>query len=232
MSYVGGELELFRDCVQWKTYVRDTLAPFLRGTVQEVGAGIGGTTRVLSAGSGTVSWTALEPDPELFEQLKWNVRDIKSVQPILGRLDRIDARHSFDNIVYVDVLEHVENDAMELRQAAQRLGAGGHLIVVSPAHPFLYSAFDRAIGHYRRYSLRALAALCPPGLSLAHHRFLDSVGLLASMANRVFLGQAMPSARQLRLWDRGMIRASRWLDRVLRYRIGRSIMIAWKAPRG
>ena len=57
MRYVGSELELFRDCVRWKAYVRETLAPFLGGRVLEVGAGIGGTTRALCGGA-TTSWTA------------------------------------------------------------------------------------------------------------------------------------------------------------------------------
>jgi SAM-dependent methyltransferase len=232
MRYVGSELELFRDCVHWKAYVRDTLAPFLGGRVLEVGAGIGGTTRVLCAGTAAASWTALEPDPELFEELMRNLRDLETVRPVLGTVDLIDAEQRFDSIVYVDVLEHVEDDAAELRRAARRLAAGGHLVVVSPAHPLLYTAFDRAIGHHRRYSSRALAALRPPGLSLAHHRYLDSVGLLASMANRAFLRQALPSERQLRIWDRWMIRGSRLLDPVLRYRVGKSIMVAWRAPAG
>jgi SAM-dependent methyltransferase len=230
VKYVGSELELFRDCVRWKAYVRDTLAPFLVGRVLEVGAGIGGTTRALCAGSTAVSWTALEPDPELFEELKRSLRDLELVQPVLGTVERIDAAQRFDSIVYVDVLEHVEDDAAELARAARHLAAGGHLVVVAPAHPFLYTAFDRAIGHHRRYSSRALAALRPPGLTLARHQLLDSVGLLASMANRVLLAQAMPSQRQLRIWDRWMIRGSRRLDPVLRYRVGKSIMIAWRAP--
>jgi SAM-dependent methyltransferase len=232
MKYVGTELELFRDCGQWKTYVGDVLAPFLGGRVLEVGAGIGGTTRVLCGGSAVVSWTALEPDPQLWEELKGNLRDIEIVQPVLGTVGAIDERCRFDSIVYVDVLEHVEDDAAELERAARRLDAGGHLIVVSPAHPFLYTAFDRAIGHHRRYSLEGLAALGPPGLSLVHHQLLDSVGLLASTANRVLLRQAMPTRRQLWLWDRWMIRASRLLDPVLRYRVGKSIMVAWRAPDG
>jgi SAM-dependent methyltransferase len=232
MKYVGTELELFRDCVQWKTYVGDALAPWLRGRVLEVGAGIGGTTRALCRRGPVVSWTALEPDPELWEELKSHLSDVEIVQPVRATLEGLDPGERFDSIVYVDVLEHVEDDAAELHRAAGRLAAGGHLVVVSPAHPFLYTAFDRAIGHHRRYSLRALTALGPSGLSLVHHRLLDSVGLVASTANRLLLRQAMPTRRQLWIWDRWMVRASRLLDPVLRYRVGKSIMVAWRAPDG
>jgi SAM-dependent methyltransferase len=232
MKYVGSELELFRDCLRWKTYVGDVVAPFLAGRVLEVGAGIGGTTRALCERGAATSWTALEPDPGLFEELEGNLRDVEIVEPTLGTLEEIDAGSRFDCIVYVDVLEHVEDDAAELRRAARRLRPGGHLVVVSPAHAFLYTAFDRAIGHHRRYSPRALAALGPPGLSLVRRQLLDSVGLMASAANRLLLRQAMPTRRQLHVWDRWMIPASRLLDPVLRYRVGKSIMVAWRAPEG
>jgi SAM-dependent methyltransferase len=229
VKYVGSELGLFRGCVRWKAYVRDTLAPLLGGRVLEIGAGIGSTTRALCAGTAVVSWTALEPDPELFRELKRNLRDLELVQAVLGTVDRIHADERFDTIVYVDVLEHVEDDGAELDRAAQHLAPGGHLVVLAPAHPFLYTAFDRAIGHHRRYSSRALAALRPPGLTLAHHRFLDSVGLVFSLANRLLLVQATPSEWHLRIWDR-MIPVSRMLDPLLRYRVGKSIIIVWRVP--
>src|SRR5271166_3491466 len=63
-NYVGGELELFEKAVCWKAYFHRCLRSFLRGRVLEVGAGFGGTTRILCDG-GQQSWTALEPDAEL-----------------------------------------------------------------------------------------------------------------------------------------------------------------------
>ena len=50
-SYAGGELELFKDAVNWKGYFASQLRPFIKRRVIEVGAGIGATTAFSCDGS-------------------------------------------------------------------------------------------------------------------------------------------------------------------------------------
>jgi hypothetical protein len=135
----------------------------------------------------------------------------------------------FDAILYVDVLEHVQDDAAELRAAAGALRPEGALIVLAPAHGWLYSPFDRAIGHYRRYSRRSLSAIGPPGLRRVVLRYLDSVGLLASAGNRFVLRKSIPTAGDIARWDQLMVPVSRWLDPWLGFRIGKSVLGIWRA---
>jgi hypothetical protein len=138
----------------------------------------------------------------------------------------IDGR--FDTILYLDVLEHIEDDSAELVCAASNLNPGGHLIVLSPAHQFLFSPFDSAIGHFRRYSKTSLMrAASQTHLSPVKIAYLDAVGMLASAANSMLLNQAMPTERQILTWDRLLIPVSRLLDRGLGYRLGKSILGVW-----
>ena len=44
---------------------------------------------------------------------------------------------------------------MELARVAAAAEAGRPVVVLSPAHQWLYTPFDRAIGHFRRYTRRA-----------------------------------------------------------------------------
>jgi hypothetical protein len=100
-------------------------------------------------------------------------------------------------------LEHIEDDRGELARIARALRPGGHVVVMSPAHPFLFSAFDAAIGHHRRYARRTLTAAAPPALRLVRMEALHSVGMVASLMNRLVLRQSMPTREQLAVWDRG-----------------------------
>ena len=61
-----------------------------------------------------------------------------------------------DSIVYINVLEHVEDDQTELRMAHSVLASGGRLLVFVPAHEWLMSRFDRKLGHFRRYTRESL----------------------------------------------------------------------------
>lgn len=60
--------------------------------------------------------------------------------------------------------------------------------------------------------------------------YLDSVGLLASAANRIFLRSARPTLFQVRLWDRFFVRCSRLLDPLLGHSIGKSVLGVWRKP--
>ena len=134
----------------------------------------------------------------------------------------------FDTILYIDVLEHIDDDGGELQRAAGHLAPGGHLVVLSPAHRWLFSPFDAAIGHFRRYTARDLEALTPAGVERVRTFYLDSVGMLASAANRMFLRQSMPNANQIHCWDNWMIPCSRWVDQLTGYRLGKSVVGIWR----
>lgn len=229
MDYIGGELELFADAHNWKTYFSAVLTPHLRGRVLEVGAGLGSTTLALCR-PGVDHWECLEPDPELQAKLAvilgshiWPC----PVQARLGTLSDLAANETYDTIIYIDVLEHIAEDRAELALAARHLVSGGKLVVLSPAFQFLFSEFDVSVGHQRRYKKSSLLALTPPGLTPLTCRYLDSVGLLASLANRMVLRASLPTREQIRMWDRLMVPLSRILDRIVRFGFGRSIVAIW-----
>lgn len=229
-TYPGGELELFAQALGWKRYWISRLEPYLRGAILEVGAGIGSNTLLACRGTER-RWVCLEPDPALAATLRNRVAysAISHVCEVrCGTIQSLAPEESFDTVLYIDVLEHIEDDQGELRAAAEHLHQGGHLVVLSPAHAALYSPFDQAIGHYRRYTLSTLAELTPPKLRVKRSFYLDSAGLLASAANRLLLRQSMPEPRQLRFWDNCLIPCSRWLDWITGYRLGKSAVCVWE----
>lgn len=65
----------------------------------------------------------------------------------------------YDGIILLDVLEHIDADLHFLQTALQHSKNGGHLIVNVPAHQWLYSDYDKAVGHVRRYSPSSLLSL-------------------------------------------------------------------------
>ena len=67
------------------------------------------------------------------------------------RINEIDGK--FNTIIYLNVLEHIQNDFDEINSALNKLNSDGHLIILVPAHQNLFSKFDEAIGHYRRYNI-------------------------------------------------------------------------------
>lgn len=97
-----------------------------------------------------------------------------------------------------------------------------------PAHPFLFSAFDRAIGHYRRYTKRMLTEAVPRNLMVEKLIYIDSVGLTASLVNKFFLKQSYPTRKQIHFWDKFMVRISKVTDFIFQYHIGKTVIGVWR----
>lgn len=225
-QYPGSELELFAAVHNWKAYWSRRIRPFIAGDVLEVGAGIGSNTPYMKR-DGTKRWVCLEPDKTLAAELRANVQTLKNCEVVCGTLQAVEGAR-FDTVIYIDVLEHIENDCRELESAAELLRGGGQLIVLAPAHQWLFTAFDAAIGHFRRYNRSMLRGITPAGLRLEHVSYLDSAGLLLSAANRGFLRQSMPTKAQLRFWDKYVIPVSRSLDMCVFGQVGKSIVGIWQ----
>jgi hypothetical protein len=56
-----------------------------------------------------------------------------------------------------DVLEHIEDDVATLKRVADLLTPDGRVLVTVPANPRLWSSFDVASHHHRRYTKKTLA---------------------------------------------------------------------------
>ena len=228
LKYIGNELNLFAKASQWKCYLRAEIDRFVSGSVLEVGAGLGTTTRALWKPA-VKHWVCVEPDAELCLTLQQNLSqwslhcDLKT-----GTIESVPAGDGFDCILYVDVLEHIEYASHELELAQARLRTGGYLVVLAPAHQWLYTPFDQAGGHYRRYSRSQLLAIAPRHLRVVKARYLDSVGLLATLGNRMFLRRSIPTVGQIRVWDSVLVPLSRTVDRLFCNSIGKSVLCVWR----
>ena len=228
MNYVGTELELFQHAVNWKRYWSAQVAPYVQGKVLDVGCGLG-VNAAYVVNDRVTGYTFLEPDGSLLQQVGEHVQLPATIthRRIQGTTEQFKGEH-FDTLLYIDVLEHIEYAAEELLRASDLLDTGGHLIIVAPAFPFLYSPFDKAIGHYRRYTKRMLRDQIPATLQEERIRYLDSTGLALSLGNTLLLRQSAPTLAQIAFWDTRIVSISRFTDIVVGFSFGRSLVAVYR----
>ena len=70
-----------------------------------------------------------------------------------------------------------------------------------------------------------LQEVLPDDLKIINIAYLDCVGLLASLGNKLLLKQSKPKLKQIQIWDKFMVPISRRLDPALGYRLGKSIIL-------
>jgi SAM-dependent methyltransferase len=87
------------------------------------------------------------------------------------------ADQSVDLAVTVNLLEHVTDDGLALREIVRILRPGGRMVAVVPAGPRTYDYYDRFLGHERRYAKRELWDKC----SGAGLRPVDAIHIAAGL---------------------------------------------------
>jgi SAM-dependent methyltransferase len=112
--------------------------------VLDVGCGAGATSLVLRE-FGTV----LGVDFGVEAATAARGRGLQSACMDAGHLGVRD--ESFDVVVALDVLEHLDDDLAAARELRRVLKPGGLLLVTVPAYRWLWSDHDVALGHRRRY---------------------------------------------------------------------------------
>ena len=122
--------------------------------ILEVGAGTGHTARALLAdGYQNFSVGEIHKNGLLYAK-----------QYGLEKLYQFDLRSSpfrehFDVVALFDVLEHIADDALVVRNIYDMLRPGGRVILTVPAHRWLWSRIDELSSHHRRYNRKGLASL-------------------------------------------------------------------------
>lgn len=228
--YIGNELEVFTKAFNWKNYLKAHLIPHIGKQVLEVGSGPAINTPYFLHKS-VEQWICLEPDGQYIQDIHEKIRAgtlPEVVKPLHGTIEHLPGDASFDTILYLDVLEHIENDRMELQQVVKFLKPNGHLIILAPAFPVLFSNFDRNIGHYRRYTRKSLKAAIPSGFRELTCHYLDFSSIPVSLAARYLFTSGRPTPAQIRIWDSCFVPISRIMDPIVGYSSGKSLIGIWQ----
>src|SRR5690606_25250607 len=100
----------------------------------------------------------LETSPKALEMANKMRRLIPAFPEIISEL-RADWNASFDIVLSLDVLEHIERDEVALSQWVSILKPGGKLVLSVPAHQRKWSNGDVWAGHFRRYDKEPIRQL-------------------------------------------------------------------------
>jgi glycosyltransferase involved in cell wall biosynthesis len=143
---------------RFNRWMADTIRPYLGSRVLELGAGIGNMTQHLSRGRR--QYVATDLDLEHLGRLR--VRFQGRLNLSSRRVDLTDTsdfaelRGGFDSVVCLNVVEHVKDDLLALRNIRSALAPGGRAIILVPQDQGVYGSLDEVLGHYRRYSSEGL----------------------------------------------------------------------------
>jgi SAM-dependent methyltransferase len=232
-------LELFAESPAYNELLWSTLTSLgsVEGRVLEVGCGIGTITSLILAEPAVTSVHGIDLDPAYVDRALAHCSD-ERLTACASSLEEFDSETqsaavdaSFDRIVCSNVLEHIEDDVAAMQDFARLLRPGGKVLLLVPAHPWLFSSLDENLSHFRRYRKTDFEALAAKsGLRLARTRHFNPLGILGWWLNGKVLRRPTLPAGQLRAYSRFAVPVSRVIDRMNPLPLGISILGVFERP--
>jgi SAM-dependent methyltransferase len=223
-------LENLDDAANYASWIIDQIEPFLGHEILEIGAGHGTFTQRLRAHGNVV---ASEPSPRAAARLRQRFAGDERVSVDEAFAQAIVANRHFDTAVSINVMEHIEDDDDVVRALSTAITPGGRLIIFVPAFEFLYSRFDRDIGHVRRYQRSELEALVRRGgFDVEVLRYVNLPGALAWFVMCRLLRLRPTHRWSTRLYDRVAIPVVRRVESRFNPPFGQSLLCIARKPSG
>ena len=169
-AYGGQILHSLDRARRFNGWMADAIRPWLGARVLEIGAGIGNITNWMIPRD---LYVASDINPNYLHYLQ----NFAAGKPYL-RIAKVDLedpetfadlQQSFDSVICLNVLEHVKDPLVSLRNIFDALEPGGRLLLYVPSGPKRYSTLDEALGHRCRYDRKSLQSeLTSTGFEIEH----------------------------------------------------------------
>lgn len=213
-------------------WILEIFRPYLGRRVVEVGAGTGAMSELLLEGE-IDSLALVEPSAEMFQRLcertaRLNVSaSVATYNEVFARVaDEIKEAINPDSVVYVNVLEHIEDDEAELAIIQRILPPHGRAFVFVPALSWLYGRFDQQIGHFRRYTRKELEDKCRrAGFRIVKSGYFDALGILPWWIKYRFFRSDKMESDAVRLYDRWVVPVIKVGESAITPPIGKNVFL-------
>lgn len=209
---------------KYNSFLRDLFMPYVGDEVLEIGAGVGNMSQFMLNRKRLVL-TDFEEEYVRYLTSKFQGWENIEVRRLDVTADPGDLKGAFDSIVMLNVLEHIEDDKLALKNLHAMLKPGGRLLLIVPAHQWLYGSLDELAFHFRRYELEPLRGLVESAEFDPEEGFYFSpIGIPGWWLNAVVLRKKVISGFAIKVMDK-LTFLHRW-TLPMRLPFGMSIFLA------
>ena len=232
VDYAGRDLEAMSWAVNYHRWILQVFTPYLGSRLVEVGAGKGSFSELLLERR-PHSLSLVEPSAAMYAELVERLKPLSTSTEVVTYqttfehiADRIRVTQHPDSIIYVNVLEHIADDQMELTSISRALEKGGRVFIFVPALSWLFGSFDKRIGHYRRYTKSELAAKCASaGLKVILVNYFDFIGVAPWWIKYRLLKSEQLETPAVKFYDAYVVPLAKAIESLVSPPIGKNVIL-------
>ena len=224
-------LDVVAKAKKLNNWMYETIEPFCKGAVLEVGSGTGNISEFFVTNKYDISVSDLRENYRIILKDKFNlpenkVLDLDIVAPDFDIKSK-ELLNSFDSVFSLNVVEHIKDDDLAIKNMVKLLKPGGNLVILVPAYQALYNNFDTTLEHYRRYNKKSLTKLMGNYGEIISSFYFNAVGTLGWwVSGKLFKNKMIPEG-EMKLYNT-LVPIIKIVDKVTFNKVGLSVICVIK----
>lgn len=174
-------LDAIAEADRFNKWMYQTIKPYCSGKILEIGSGIGNISKFFIDAKADITLSDIRPI--YCDVLKNRFPEAKDVIQLDLTHPSFDAVYmqnlgKYDSVFALNVIEHIKDDTLAIRNCHKLLKEEGKLVILVPAYAKLYNRFDRELEHFRRYTKEGLnQILIGEKFQIQHSQYFNFMGI-------------------------------------------------------
>ncbi len=219
---------------KFNEWMYSSILPYCKGNVLEIGSGIGNISRFFLDNNFAITLSDIrEGYVQHLKEKFYENKNLKGAIVLDLVADDFNAKYNsligtFDTVYALNVIEHINDDGLALKNCKSLLKEGGNLIILVPAYQFLYNKFDEELFHFRRYSKNQLKNIFQTTkFSVIRSHYFNFAGILGwYVSGKLQKNKTIPS-RQMKFYNL-LVPFFKIADKMVLNKIGLSVIVVGK----
>lgn len=218
-------LESIAGADRFNEWMYQTIAPYCKGRILEIGSGIGNISKYFVESNQDLVLSDIRDNYlEYLGNVLPNVPSVK-INLVDPNFETEYAEHlgTFDTVFALNVVEHIKEDEVAMLNCKKLLRENGNVIILVPAYNTIYNSFDTALEHFRRYTRSSFKKMVKNHFTIIHTQYFNFIGIAGWIVSGGILKKKSIPKGQMKLYN-SLVPIFKVIDKVLFNTVGLSFI--------
>lgn len=224
-------LNVIADADKFNKWMYETIKPFCKGKVLEIGSGLGNISHFFIKDKFEILLTDIREGYCSKLETKFKHSPCFLGTEIINLTDPdFDTKfnnyfNQYDTVFALNVVEHIYDDTLALNNCYKLLKQNGQVIILVPSYKKLFNTFDKELGHYRRYTKSTLSRVfSKTNFKVIHKQYFNFMGIFGWYVTGNLLKRKTIPRNQMKLYNI-LVPIFKIIDKVILNKAGLSTII-------
>ena len=226
-------LDVISSATKFNHWLYQIVTPFCTGKTLEIGSGVGNISDFFITDKKDIYLSDIRENYRdiLQSKFKLDSHHVLDIDIAHSDFDTVYAPllSSFDSVFALNVVEHIKDDDLAIKNMLSLLKPGGQMTVLVPAYQALYNDIDLSLEHFKRYNRTSLSKLMSKHAPIKKSFYFNATGILAWwISGRILKHKTIP-AGEMRLYNT-FVPVFKFIDKIVLKKLGLSVVCVIQKP--